>query len=233
MDKLKEHNEKKEEIQEQSKKEDAIYISDLDPNAQLNNELDEDKKKRVLDFLRNFAKQLDTINLDHTEEMADEATELADMIQEIIPTPENHINGLVDIIDDNINHQFLTFGAKDNFPERVKHFGDTLRALLKTGNVKLDDAKEMAISDDLKIQLMKKENNLIKDGVIKPGQNPCFYDLTNLDKDKLGLTELIRALAKQILPPRRAKIASPTDSRDFDFDFMGYEDGSIKHKQPV
>lgn len=33
LDRLKEHNEKQEAILEQSKKEDEIYISDLDPNS--------------------------------------------------------------------------------------------------------------------------------------------------------------------------------------------------------
>jgi hypothetical protein len=145
LDKLKEHNEKQDAILENSKKEDNIYISDLDPDAnhKINDGmgvLDEDKKKRVLDFLRNFAKQLDTINMDHTEEMADEANEVANMVEGSIPLPEVHVKGLVDIVDDNINHQFLTFGAKDNFAQRVKDFGDTLRAILKVGNVKLGDA---------------------------------------------------------------------------------------------
>lgn len=237
LDKLKEHNQKQDAIEEKSRMEDDIYISGLEPafNKNLYDEIKDDKKKRVLEFLRNFANQLQTINLDHADEMAQESAEVADMIEGNIPIPEHHTNGLVDTIDENINEVFLTYGAKENFPERVKDFGNVLRALLKIGKIRLHDAKTMAITDDLKDHLNAKEKGLKSQNLINLNENPTFYDLTDKDKDKLDLTTVMKKLASQILPPRKAQAISPEVSRDFDMDFMGYEDGFGKfiNKQPT
>lgn len=237
LDKLKEHNQKQEAIEEKSRMEEDIYISGLEPafNEKLFDQIKDDKKKRVLEFLRNFANQLDTIKLDHADEMAQESTEVADMIEGKISIPKNHTIGLVDTIDENINEVFLTYGAKENFPERVKEFGNVLRALLKIGKIRLHDAKIMAITDDLKSHLNTKEKQLKSQNLINLNENPTFYDLTDKDKDKLDLTNVMKKLASQILPPRRGEIISPEVSRDFDMDFMGYEDGfgNFINKQPT
>lgn len=178
---------------------------------------------RVVAFLKNYAAQLKDFDFEHAKEMASDAHKTVDKILDK-KTPPNHVKGIVDTIDKVIDDMFLGFGGRDNVKNKVIDFGDFLRALMGIGSVKTSEALDMEIPDGAKVKVGEELNKLRRQDKLDSYEDPNFFDVCYKDDDKIEVKKLLCSLAKEILPPRKAKIASPTQSHSFEFDFLSYGD---------
>lgn len=180
-------------------------------------------KQRVKAFLENYAVQLKDFDFQYALEMAKDARSTIDKIDGI-KTPNNHVKGIIETVDKVIDNMFLGIGGRDNFKQKVIDFGDFLRAMLEIGNVKVSEVKEMQITRQVKDMVDEEQSKLVNLRKLNLNQNPNFFDVSEMDEDKLLVKKLFLTLANEILPPRKARIQSPTQSQSFEFHFMSYDE---------